>query len=245
MDYRWNWDVLLQPVATGEPATYLGWLFSGMLTTMVLTLLASALALAIGTVFGVLRTLPGRCASTAGMAYVSVFRGIPLIVQCFIWLFVVPELLPTAMGDAIKHLPPHLQFLVVSVLALGVYTGSRICEQVRAGIAAQPAGQLNAALALGLTRTCAYRYVLLPVAFRMIPGPLTSEFLTLSKNSAVASTIGLLELSGEARQLVDYTAQPYESFICVTLAYMTLNFAILCGMGWIRRRIRLPGLAGG
>jgi glutamate/aspartate transport system permease protein len=168
-----------------------------------------------------------------------------LIVQFFIWFFVVPELLPAAIGDWLKSLPSHPQFLIASVVSLGVYTGSRICEQVRAGILARPVGQVHAAFALGLTRAQAYRYVLLPVTFRTIWGPLTSEFLIISKNSAVASTIGLLELSGQARQLVDYTAQPYESFICVTLAYMGLNFAILCGMRWIRRRTALPGLIGG
>ncbi|CAB3635999.1 amino acid ABC transporter permease [Paraburkholderia rhynchosiae] len=244
MDYRWHWGVLLQPVATGEPAIYVDWLLSGLANTVELTLFAFALALVIGTAFGVMRTLPNRIANAAGTAYVSIFRGVPLIVQFFIWFFVVPELLPTAMGDWLKSLPSHPQFLIASVLSLGVYTGSRICEQVRAGIRARPPGQMHAAFALGLTRAQAYRYVLLPVTFRTILSPLTSEFLVISKNSAVASTIGLLELSGQARQLVDYTAQPYESFICVTLSYMALNFVILHGMGWIRRRTALPGMIG-
>jgi glutamate/aspartate transport system permease protein len=244
VDYKWHWGVLLQPVATGEPTTYFGWLLSGLLNTAILTTLGFVLALALGSVFGVMRTLPNRIVAIAAAAYVSIFRGVPLIVQFFIWFFVIPELLPEAIGDWLKNLPPHRQFFIASVLALGVYTGSRICEQVRAGIAARPKGQLNAALALGLSRTQAYLHVLLPVTFRTIIGPLTSEFLIISKNSAIASTIGLLELSGQARQLVDYTAQPYESFICVTAAYMILNFVILRGMGWIRRRTRLPGLIG-
>lgn len=244
MDYTWHWDVLLQPVATGEPEIYLDWLFSGLLNTVVLTVLAFALALAIGTAFGVLRTLPSRTANAISATYVSIFRGVPLIVQFFIWFFALPEWLPKSLGDWLKGLPPHLQFLSAAVLTLGAYTGSRICEQVRAGLNARPRGQLHAALALGYTRGQAYRYVLLPVTFRMILGPLTSEFLIISKNSAVASTIGLLELSGQARQLVDYTAQPYESFICVTLAYMALNFVILLGMGRIRQYFGMPGKMG-
>jgi glutamate/aspartate transport system permease protein len=244
MEYIWHWGVLLQPVATGEPDTYLDWLYSGLVNTVLLTVLAFALALVMGTVFGVLRTLPHRAAKAASATYVSLFRGVPLIVQFFVWFFAVPEWLPDSLGDWLKALPPHAQFLSASVLTLGVYTGSRICEQVRAGLAARPRGQLHAALALGFTRAQAYRYVLLPVTFRTILGPLTSEFLIISKNSAVASTIGLLELSGQARQLVDYTAQPYESFICVTLGYMALNFAILRGMRWIRARTGVPGLMG-
>lgn len=244
MSYQWNWHVLVEPVATGEPTTYLGWLLSGLEATTLLTLAAWALALVVGSFFGILRTLPAKWCDWVGAAYVSVFRNIPLIVQFFVWYFVVPEMLPTSAGDWIKQLPPFIQFFGVSVLALGIYTGSRICEQVRAGIGALPRGQRNGALALGFTLPQVYRYVLLPVTYRTIIPPLTSEFLIISKNSAVASTIGLLELSGQARQLVDYTAQPYESFICVTLAYMLLNFAILQLMGWIKSRTKVPGMLG-
>lgn len=244
MDYNWDWGVLLQPVATGEPTTYLGWLASGFLNTAALTILAWVLALVVGSAFGIMRTLPNKFAANLGMLYVSIFRNVPLIVQFFIWYFVVPEVLPTAMGDWIKSMPPYAQFFVVSVLALGVYTGSRLCEQVRAGIESLPDGQRAAGLATGLTLPQTYRYILLPVTYRTIIGPLTSEFLIISKNSAIASTIGLLELAGQSRQLVDYTAQPYESFICVTLGYMVLNFFIIALMRWVRNRTIVPGFLG-
>lgn len=244
MNYTWHWGILLQPVATGEPTTYLGWLASGFLNTLLLTVLAWVLALVVGTLFGIMRTLPNRFCRALGVAYVSIFRNVPLIAQFFIWYFAVPELLPTALGDWIKDLPPYTQVFVASVTCLGIYTGSRICEQLRAGISALPKGQRHAGLALGLTLAQTYRYILLPVAFRRIIPPLTSEFLIISKNSAVASTIGLLELSGQARQLVDYTAQPYESFICVTLGYVVLNFLIIRVMGWVRNSTKLPGLMG-
>ena len=244
MDYKWNWGVLLQPVATGEPTTYLGWLVSGFGNTVALTVCAWLLALIVGSAFGVMRTLPNRFLAFLGMVYVSVFRNVPLIVQFFIWYFVVPELLPVSIGGWVKDLPPYTQFFLVSVFALGVYTGSRVCEQVRAGINSLPKGQRNAGLAVGLSLLQTYRYILLPVTYRTILPPLTSEFLIISKNSAVASTIGLLELTGQSRQLVDYTAQPYESFICVTLGYVVLNFLIIRLMGWIRNRTSVPGLLG-
>lgn len=242
MAYSWNWGVLLQPVATGDPSTYLGWIVHGFFVTAMLTVAAWILALVLGTAFGILRSWPSRICDAIGATYVSIFRNVPLIVQFFIWYFVVPELLPVAWGDWIKSITPNLQFFIVSVLALGFFTAARICEQLRAGIASLPAGQLQAALAVGLTLPKALRFVILPQSFRRILPPLTSEFLIISKNSAVASTIGLLELSGQARQLVDYTAQPYESFIMVTLAYVVLNFLILRFMEWIRRRTSLPGV---
>lgn len=236
--------VLLQPVATGEGATYLGWILYGLLLTAALTLAAWLLALLLGSVFGIMRAWPSRLCDAVGATYVSVFRKVPLIAQFSIWYFVSPELLPTVISDWIKSITPCVQVFLVSGLAFGFFTGARICEQVRAGIASLPFGQMQAALAIGFTLPQACCHILTPQCFRRILPPLTPEFLSISKNSAVASTIGLLELSGQAQQLVDFTAQPYESFIVVTLAYMGLNVAILRIMEWIQRRTRLPGVMG-
>jgi glutamate/aspartate transport system permease protein len=245
MAYHWNWDVLLQPVSTGEPTTYLGWLLSGMWMTVAVSLCAWVIALIVGSFFGVLRTTPSRLLLGIGAVYVSIFRNIPLIVQFFVWYFVAPELLPVSIGMAFKQLPPGFQFFTSSVVCLGLFTAARVCEQVRSGIDALPSGQRAAGLALGFTQWQTYRYVLLPVAYRIIVPPMTSEFLNIFKNSAVASTIGLLELSAQARQLVDYTAQAYESFIAVTLAYVVINLIVMTFMRWVESKARLPGLIGG
>lgn len=240
MSYQWHWSILLQPVATGEPSTYLGWLASGFINTVLLTVSSWAVALCFGNAFGIMRTVQPIALRIAGLSYVSIFRNTPLIVQFFIWYFVIPEYLPFGWGDALKNLSLGTQFFLISVSCLGVYTGSRVCEQVHAGIKSVSKEQRQAGMALGLTTVQIYRFLLLPITYRTILGPLTSELLVLSKNSAVSSTIGLLELSGQARQLVDYTAQPYESFICVTLAYIFLNLLILRLMGWARSRMRIP-----
>jgi glutamate/aspartate transport system permease protein len=116
---------------------------------------------------------------------------------------------------------------------------------VRSGIDSLSRGQKAAALALGLTLPQTYRHVLLPMAFRIIVPPLTSEMMNLFKNSAVASTIGLLELAAEGRQLVDYTAQPYESFIAVTVLYALINVVIMYLMRVVEGRLRVPGFIGG
>ena len=130
------------------------------------------------------------------------------------------------------------------MICLGLFTGARVCEQVRSGIDSLPRGQRLAGLALGLSGPQTYRYVLLPMAFRIIVPPLTSEFLNIFKNSAGASTIGLLELAAQGRQLVDYTAQPYESFIAVTLTFMLLNALIMSLMHRLEARVRVPGQGG-
>ena len=244
MSYQWNWSVFAQETVVGDGSTYAGWMLAGLKMTVTVSLCAWVLALVMGAIVGVLRTVPHKGLRGAATAYVEVLRNIPLLVQLFIWYFIIPELLPTAWGDAIKQLPPDVQQLGAAILCLGLFTSSRVSEQVRAGIESLPIGQTRAALALGLTLPQAYRLVLLPMAFRLIVPPLTSEFLNIFKNSAVCSTIGLLELAAQGRQLVDYTAQPYESFIAVTLMYLLINVVVMGLMGLLERKTKVPGYMG-
>lgn len=243
MSYNWNWDIFLSPTPSGE-STYLGWLLDGLQWTLTLSLGAWIMALVLGIGLGVLRTVPNRLLAGSAAAYVEVFRNVPLLVQLFIWYFVLPELLPTNLGDALKQTDPLAQQFFAALLCLGCFTAARVCEQVRAGIASLPRGQRNAGLALGLTLPQTYRYVLLPMALRLILPPLTSEFLNVFKNSAVASTIGLIELSRQSQQLVDYTAQAYEAFIAVTVLYVLINVLVMFGMRLLERRTRVPGYIG-
>lgn len=242
MNYHWHWGVFFGQAAPHQ--IYLDWLLSGLAVTISLGLVAWVFALIFGTALGVMRTAPRRLLSLPATAYVELFRNVPLLVQLFIWYFVFPELLPGSLGQDVKRMNPLLQQLMAAVLCLGTYTAARVCEQVRAGIQSLPRGQRYAGLALGFTLTQTYRYVLLPMSLRIIVPPLTSEFLTIFKNSAVASTIGLLDLSAQGRQLVDYTAQPYESFIAVTLLYVLINAAVMLLMRWVEARARVPGLIG-
>ena len=240
MSYNWNWAVFSTPTPSGA-TTYMGWLIDGLQMTIGLSLAAWVMALAIGSLMGVLRTVPHKGLSFIAATYVEVFRNIPLLVQLFIWYFVLPELLPTGIGNAFKQMNPVAQQFIAAMVCLGLFTGARVCEQVRSGINSLPRGQKNAGLALGFSLPQTYRYVLVPMAFRLIVPPLTSEFLNIFKNSAVCSTIGLLELAAQGRQLVDYTAQPYESFITVTLMYLGINVVVMLGMRWVESKTRVPG----
>lgn len=245
MSYSWRWEVFLQPTPTGD-STYLGWMLVGLRVTVAVSLSAWVIAFVFGTLMGVLRTVPSRVLSGIAAVYVEVFRNVPLLVQLFIWYFVIPELVPVSLGDWFKQIHPFLQQFLAAMLCLAFFTGARICEQVRAGIEALSRGQKGAALALGLTLPQAYRFVLVPMALRIIVPPLTSEMLNLFKNSAVASTIGLLELAAMGRQLVDYTAQPYESFIAVTVLYVAINIVVMFLMRRVEARAKVPGfIAGG
>jgi glutamate/aspartate transport system permease protein len=244
MSYNWNWSVFFSPVPSGE-TTYLFWLLEGLKWTVMLSLSAWLIALAVGSLVGVLRTVPNRLLSTLAATHVELFRNIPLLVQLFIWYFVLPELLPGDLGTAFKQTDPLFQQFVAALLCLGLFTSARVAEQVRAGINSLPRGQQNAGLALGFTLPQTYRHVMLPMAFRIIIPPLTSEFLNIFKNSSVATTIGLIELSRQAQQLVDYTAQPYEAFIAVTALYLAINVIIMSMMRWLEGSVRVPGYLGG
>ena len=233
MNYTWNWGVLFQ-----DP--YRGWLLSGLRWTILVTLCAWCIALAVGTAVGVARTAPSRTARVLGGAYVELFRNIPVLVQLFLWFYVLPELVPDTWGRWLKRDLPMPEFCT-SVVCLGFYAASRVAEQVRSGIEAVSRGQLSAALASGLTLAQAYRLVLLPMAFRLIAPPLTSEFLSIIRTSSVALTIGLLELTAQSRQIENYTFQGFESFAAATALYAAIALAATLAMHLVERRMRIPG----
>jgi glutamate/aspartate transport system permease protein len=237
-----HWGLFFEDAPFG--GKYYHWLMSGTMTTVEVFVCSWILALTAGTLFGVLRTVPGRPWRMLGTLYAEIFRNFPLITQLFIWYLVVPEILPFGWGAQLKALRPHPQFFIYAVLCLGFFTGARLCEQVRGGIESLSASQRNAGLALGLTLGQTYRHILMPNAFRIILPPLTSEMLNLIKNSAVVSAIGLLDLVAQAYRMLDYSAYAYESFIAITVIYVVLNFTVMGLMRIVSRRTALPGPAG-
>jgi glutamate/aspartate transport system permease protein len=241
MNYSWDWLIYFKQSVTGE-GLYGEMLLRGLGWTLSLSLLSWALALGLGLLIGTLRTLPQSGIRWPCAIFINVFRNIPLLVQLFLWYFVVPELLPKAWGDAIKQMnPTSNQFLTVLV-CLTLYTAAKAAEQVRSGIDSVAAGQRMAAMALGMVLSTMYRHVVLPQALRIVMPPLTSDFLNVFKNSAVALTIGLMELTGQSRQLSEFSAQPFEAFVAATLIYMVITYAVIVLMRRIERRSRVPGL---
>jgi glutamate/aspartate transport system permease protein len=184
---------------------------------------------------------PSRTLATLGSAWVELFRNIPLLVQMFLWFFVVPEFLPREWSLWVKQDMPAKEF-VTAALCLGFFTSARVAEQVRAGIGSLPRGQRDAALALGFTLPQAYRHILLPQALRIVIPPLTSEFMNVFKNSSIAFAIGVMELTFQARQMQEDSEQGIETYLAVTLLYFICAFTANRGMAWIEARTRVPGL---
>lgn len=237
--YNWNWLVFFDEVATGDEKYY-QWILSGLLWTIATSLTAWVIALILGVIVGVIRTLPIKGWVLFADSYVEIFRNIPLIVQMFLWFFVLPELVPQNLGDWIKQDLPLPEFST-AVISLAFFTSARIAEQVKAGILSLPVGQKGAGLAIGFTLPQVYRYVLLPVAFRIMIPPLTSELMNIFKNSSVALTIGMLELTAVAKQMNEYTFQGFEVFTVVTILYIIVAFTANRLMALIEYKTQIPG----
>lgn len=237
-----DFGFLFQPAFSGG-GTYLDWVISGIQWTLYLSVLGWIIAFSLGSVLGVLRTCPLAILRVPATIYVEIFRNVPLLVQMFIWYFVVPEIVPKAAGDWLKTQMPMPEFWN-AVFCLGTYTASRVAEQVRAGIQSIPRGQVHAGLAMGLTLPQTYRHVLLPMSYRIIIPPMTTEFLTIFKNSSVALTIGVLELTAQARQISEYTFQTFEIFTIATVVYALITLTVTFSMRWIENRTRVPGYIG-
>ena len=241
----WDWQVFCRNTIDGEVVarcfgaggdiTYLDWMLSAWGWTISVSLLALVVALIFGVVIGILRTLPQRGLVLFGDAWTELFRNIPVLVQVFLWYFVVPELMPV-----MKQVP---SFLLV-VLGLGFFTSARISEQVKAGIQSLPRGQRHAGLALGLTLSQTYRYVLLPVAMRIVIPPLTSEAMGIVKNSAVAFAVSVSELIMFARQAQEETSRGIEIYLAVTALYAITSLAIYAVARFVELRVRVPGMVG-
>ncbi|MBY4595875.1 amino acid ABC transporter permease [Ottowia caeni] len=226
-------DVIDGCLGTGNDPTYLNWIFNAWGWTVGVSLTALVIALVVGSLVGVIRTLPNSPVLVRfGNAWVELFRNIPLLVQIFLWYHVVPALFPI-----MRDFPP---FILV-VLALGLFTSARIAEQVRSGIEALPRGQRYAGMALGFTTPQYYRYVLLPMAYRIILPPLTSESMNIFKNSAVAFAVSIPELTQFALQAGEETSRPIEIYLGVTILYVISALIINRIMAFIEKRSRVPG----
>ena len=241
MNYHWNWGIFWELSPDGVH-TYFQTLMLGTGWTLLTSGCAFVIALTFGSLVGVLRTAPFPWGVRFGNLYVEVFRNVPLLVQMFLWYFVVPEIVPRPIGTWLKQLPDASFY--TAVVALGLYMSARIAEQVRAGILSLPRGQRLASLALGLTLPQTYVYVLLPMTYRILLPPLTSELLNTIKNSAVALTIGLMELTARARAMQEFSFQVFEAFTAATIIYIVINMAVTFAMRLVERRVAVPGYLG-
>ena len=229
-----DWQFFLRDTGGGE--TYLHWMMTAWGWTMSVAALALIVALAVGSLMGILRTTPSKTLVFIGNAWTELFRNIPLLVQIFLWYHVIPSIFLS-----LRAVPSF----VLVVFAIGFFTSSRISEQVRAGIQSLPKGQRYAGLAMGLTLPQTYRYVLLPMAYRIIIPPLTSESMNIIKNTSVAFAVSIAELTMFAMQAQEETSRGIEVYVAVTALYFVSAFGVNRIAHFIEGRVQVPGMIGG
>ncbi len=233
MRYEFKWSMLLD-----QP--YHEWIVDAVLTTLHLALVSWIIALAVGIFIGIARISSSRWLRFLGGAYVELFRNVPLLLQLFLWLYVFPEIMPGEWRQWWYRLDqvPYL----TAVIGLSLFTASRIAEQIRSAMLAIPRGQFNAALSTGLSTTQMYRYVIMPYALRIIIPAITSEFLTIFKNTALALTIGVAEITSVARKIEAWSFKGIEAYSVASLTYIVTTLAVILFMNWVEKRAHIPGL---
>ena len=242
----WDWQVFCKETTSGDVVsgcfgrggdiTYLNWIVSAWGWTLSVAALALVISVLVGSLMGILRTAPDKRLVFLGDAWTELFRNIPLLVQIFLWYHVLPSIFKVLQG---------VPSFVLVVFALGFFTSARISEQVKAGIQSLPGGQRYAGLAMGLTLPQTYRYVLLPMAFRIVIPPLTSESMNIIKNSSVAFAVSIAELTMFAMQAGEETSRNIEMYLAVTGLYFVSAFAINRVALFVENRVRVPGMIGG
>jgi glutamate/aspartate transport system permease protein len=231
--YKFDWGVLWRP-------PYGEWLLQGLWLTIQIGLVAWVIALALGILSGTLRSVPYRPLRALGTIYIEVFRNIPFLVQLFFWFYAGPMLFGKTLQFKINAIS-GLNYWV-AIVALGLYTASRVGEHVRAGFASIGYGQQEAVLSTGMTPLQMYIHVTIPHALRLIMPPLTTEFLTIFKNSAVAMTIGVAETTFMSYKIDEQTFHGLEATTGAMAIYLVLGMTVVKLMDLIEARFRIPGL---
>jgi len=215
-NYHFDWSI----VTSGK---YADWLLTGIKTTFELSAVSIVLAFVLGLLIAVMRMSNVRPIRWFAHGYLEFFRNTPLLVQIFFWYFGSYKLLPTAVNDWLNNM--NFEFSA-AVIALTIYTSAFIAEDIRSGVRSIPKEQMEAARSSGFSYLRSMQYIILPQAVRLTIPPLINQFLNLTKNSSLAMTIGVVELTYQARQIESYTFKGFEAFTAATLVYVVISFII-------------------
>jgi polar amino acid transport system permease protein len=216
LNYKFDWTV----ITSGQ---YFDWLVSGLRVTLELSAVSVVLSFLLGLLIAVMRMSNFRPVRWFAYGYLEFFRNTPLLVQIFFWYFGSYKILPTAVNDWLNS--TNFEF-AAAVIALTIYTSAFIAEDIRSGVRSIPKEQMEASRSSGFSYLRAMQHIILPQAVRLTIPPLINQFLNLTKNSSLAMTIGVAELTYQARQVESYTFKGFEAFTAATLVYLGLSLII-------------------
>jgi polar amino acid transport system permease protein len=211
-----------------------GLLAQGMWVTLKVSLYAIIFGIIIGLIGGVARISTNPALKWSAMTYVEIIRGSPLLVQIFIWYFVLATLINNLL---LKYGLREIDALYYGVAALATFTGAYVTEMVRAGIQSIHRGQIEAARSLGMSGPQALRHIILPQAMRRILPPLAGQFISLIKDSSLLGMIAVRELTKATREGITTSLQPYELWFVCAILYLVLTFTLSMFVQYLEKRM--------
>lgn len=211
-------------------------LLHGLRTTLAIAAGSWLLAMTLAVVLLTLRLTPSRVTQRGVQGYISYHRNVPTLVQIMLWYFGIASLLPDALQ---AWLAEHSAEAVYAIVALGLCQAAYFSEDLRSGLRAVPAGQTEAARALGHSYIGAMRHVLMPQAVRNAIPALVNHSVSLFKNSSLAMAIGAAELTHAVKEIESRTFRAFESYFIATVIYLLISLLIMAAGAWLARRARL------
>jgi len=213
-------------------------LLHGIVLMLELTALAWILAMVLGTLLALVRMGRSRVAQSAVAGWVEYHQNVPMLVQIFLWYFGISTLLPSGAQIWLNQHGGEFAFATISV---GLATSAYMSESLRGGIRAIPTAQVEAARALGLTYLQSFRHVIFPQAFRISLPTLINHTVLLFKNTSLAMTIGVAELTYATREIESRTFKTVETYLFATVVYLGISLLIMALGSLAERRLRLAG----
>ncbi len=219
-------------------ATYQEWrtgiLAQGMWITLKVSIYSIFFGIILGLVGGIARISTNPALKWSAITYVEIIRGSPLLVQIFIWYFVLATLVNELLRKAgIAEIPA----LWYGIAALATFTGAYTTEIVRAGIQSIHRGQIEAARSLGMSNAQSLLHIVLPQAMRRILPPLAGQFISLIKDSSLLGIIAIRELTKATREAITTSLQPYEFWFVCAILYLVLTFSLSMFVQYLERRM--------
>jgi polar amino acid transport system permease protein len=226
--YSWQWYRVPQYFYTvTEAGIIAGPLTLGLLITLKISAISLFFAFLIGLITAMLRLSNSFAARWLAIAYLELSRNTPLLIQIFFIYFVLG---PTLGLDRFPS----------AILALSLFEGAYTSEIFRSGIQSVPKGQVEAAKSIGLSTLMTYRHIIIPQAIRTVLPPLTSQAISLVKDSALVSTIAIYDLTMQAQNVISETYLTFEIWFAVAGVYLVLNLFLSLLVGFTEKRLRLP-----
>ena len=227
LGYNWQWYRLPRYIYTYEDGQFsLGPLLNGLLTTFAITGISLILSFVFGLVTALMRISDSFVARILSRGYLEAIRNTPLLIQIFFIYFVLSPVL-------------DLERITSAVLALSLFEGAYASEIFRSGIVSVPRGQWEAAYSLGLSTYSTYGYVILPQALRRILPPLTSQAISLVKDSALVSTIAIYDLTMQGQRIVAETFLTFEVWFTVAAIYLAVTLTLSLVVNVMEHRLRI------